>query len=131
MMRVVQHEMGASRRSMQDMFDAVINDGIKRGQGYEDLKNLASITSSVGFEDVSTDVVSSDRVSETRPDFNRAVVGAIGGMMEMFKKMDGGQGYWNSEEPAKMLENVTNDAKDGKAYYRAELMVVTARKGSG
>lgn len=113
---------------MQDMFDTVINDGIKRGQGYEDLKNLPSIASNVGFEDVSTDVVSSDRVSETRPDFNRAVVGAIGGMMEMFKKMDGGKGYWSSDEAAKMLADVTKVASDGKAYYRADLNVVTAQR---
>jgi len=112
------------------MFDMVIKEGKKRGQGYEDLKNLPSIASSVGFEDVRTDVVSSDRVSETRPAFNRAVIGAIGGMMEMFKKMDGDQGYWSSEEPARVLEDVTKVTEEGKVYYRADLSVVTGRKGS-
>jgi hypothetical protein len=128
-MRVVQQEMGASTRSMQQAFDTVIHNGRKRGQGFDDLKNLASITSSVGFEDVTTDVVSSDRVSETRVGFNKTTLGALSGMIEMFKKMDGDEGYWSSDEPARMLEDASKDAEGGTAYYRAELNVVTARKG--
>jgi hypothetical protein len=88
-MRVVQQEMGASTRSMQQAFDTVIHNGRKRGQGFDDLKNLASITSSVGFEDVTTDVVSSDRVSETRVGFNKTTLGALSGMIEMFKRDTG------------------------------------------
>lgn len=127
-MRVVQNEMGADRVPMQDMFSAVIDDGIKRGLGYKDLMNLASITSSAGFEDVRTDVVGSDRVSETRPDFTKVVVGAIDGMMEMMKKTDGNQGYWSSDEAARAHEEMIRAAKDGKAYFRAEMMVVIAQK---
>ena len=113
---------------MQDMFIAVIDDGIKRGQGYEDLKNLASITSSAGFEDVRTDVVGSDRVSETRPDLTKVVVGAIDGMVEMIKKMDGDEGYWSSDEAAKMHEDMIQDSKSGKVYFRFEMMIVSAQK---
>jgi hypothetical protein len=127
-MRVVQNEMGADRLPMQDMFNAVINDGIKRGQGYEDLIKLESITSSAGFKDVRTDVVASDRVSKTRPDFTKVVVGAIDGMTEMMKKMDSNQGYWSSDEAARAHEEMIKAAKDGKAYFRAEMMIVSAQK---
>jgi len=113
---------------MQDMFKAVIDDGIKRGLGYEDLKNLESIASRAGFEDVQTDVVGSDRVSETRPDLTKVVVGAVGGMVEMMQKMDGGKGYWSSDEAAKMHEDMVKDAKSGKAYFRFEMMIMSAQK---
>jgi hypothetical protein len=127
-MRAIQNEMGANRQRMQDMFIAVIDDGIKRGQGYEDLKNLASITSSAGFEDVRTDVVGSDRVSETRPDLTKVVVGAIDGMVEMIRKMDGDEGYWSSDEAARMHEDMIQDSKSGKVYFRFEMMIVSAQK---
>jgi hypothetical protein len=114
---------------MQQAFDTVIDNGRKRGQGFDDLKNLASMVSSAGFEDVTTDIVSSDRVSGTRAEFNKTTLGALVGMIEMFKKMDCDEGYWSSDEPVKMLEDANKDAEGGKAYYRAELNVVTARKG--
>jgi hypothetical protein len=122
--------MGANTRAMKDMFTAMIDDGVKHGQAYEDVKELASIVSSAGFEDVDTDVVSSDRVSEMRLDYSRISVRAISHIMEMYQKRDGGKGYWSSDEAAKLLEQAYKDVESGKAYYRAEFSVVTARKGS-
>jgi len=128
--KVSQNEMGANTRAMKDIFTAMIDDGVKHGQAYEDVKELASIVSSAGFEDVDTDVVSSDRVSETRLDYSRISVRAISHIMEMYQKRDGGKGYWSSDEAAKLHEQATKDVESGKAYYRAEFNVVTGRKVS-
>jgi hypothetical protein len=128
--KVVQNEMGASTRAMHDIFTAMVDDGVKHGQAYEDVKELASIVASAGFEDVNTDVVSSDRVSETRLDYGRITVRAISHVVEMYQKRDGGNGYWSSDEAAKLLEQAYKDVESGKAYYRAEFNVVIARKGS-
>jgi hypothetical protein len=128
--KVVQNEVGASTRAMHDIFTAMVDDGVKHGQAYEDVKELAAIVASAGFEDVNTDFVSSDRVSETRLDYSRISVRAIGHIVEMYQKRDGGKGYWSSDEAAKLLEQAYKDVESGKAYYRAEFNLVTARKGS-
>jgi hypothetical protein len=116
-------------RPIQDLWTSIIEDGKKRGQGYDDLEHLASITSSVGFEDVRVDAVSSDRVSDMRPGYNTAILGGMKGMMDMFNKADGGKGYWSSEQPVKMFENATKEVEGGGAYFRTELNVFTGRKG--
>jgi hypothetical protein len=115
---------------MKEIFTAMVDDGVKHGQAYEDVKELASIVASAGFEDVNTDVVSSDRVSETRQDYSMISVRAVSHVVEMYQKRDGGKGYWSSDEAAKVLEQAYKDVESGKAYYRAEFNVVTARKGS-
>jgi hypothetical protein len=84
--------------------------------------------SKVGFEDVIVDVFSSDRVANTRNEFNNSMTGAFAGMMIMFVKVDGEASYWGSEAAAQLYADAASELANGKSYYRVELNVVCAHK---
>lgn len=127
-MKAIQNIPGVSIHAAQQLRDQIIQEGSKRGQGYEDVQNLASTVSSAGFRDVSKDVFSSDRVASTRDGFNKTILGATAGMMKMFAKADGEASFWNSEAADQLHADATSELADGKAYYRVEINVVYARK---
>lgn len=120
---------GVSIYAAQQLAEQITEDGRKHGQGWDDVPNLASTMSSAGFEDVSVDVFSSDRVASTRDGFNNTIIGALAGMMKMFVKVAGEASFWNSEG-AQLHADAASELANGKAYYRAEINVVYARKAT-
>ncbi|KAG9734425.1 hypothetical protein KCU73_g10774, partial [Aureobasidium melanogenum] len=125
--KVVQNMPGASISAARELSEQIVHHGRKSGQGWDDVQNLASTMSSVGFKDVSVDLFSSDRVASTREGFNESIIGALAGMMKMFVKADGEASFWN-EAGAQLHADAASELADGKAYYRAEINVVYARK---
>ena len=127
-MSVLQSEPGVSREALDKMIRTMVSDGLKRGQGWNEVLKLPSVATNSGFAEVHTDVFSSDRLSDTRDDFSKVCMGALDGITEMFKKMDGGSGYWASEDAVKLHEAAAKEVQGGKVYIRADLQVVYARK---
>lgn len=127
-MSVLQHEPAASREALEKVIRTLVQDGLERGQGWDEVLKLPSIAANSGFAEVHTDVFSSDRDSSTREDFTRVCMGALDGITEMRKKMDGGKGYWVSDDAARMHEAAAQEAQGGGIYIRADLQVVHARK---
>ena len=127
-MSVLQSEPAASREAFDKMIRAIIQDGLNRGQAWDEVPKLPLIAVNSGFADVHTDVFSSDRVSDTREEFSKIGMGALGGITQMFKKMDGGSGYWASEDAAKLHEAALREVQGGRVYIRADLQVVYAQK---
>lgn len=127
-MRVVQNKPNVSINAAKTILEQILEEGKNHGQGMEDVPNLASTISSVGFNDVSVDVFSSDRVAETRNDFNNSIIGAFAGMMKMYVKADGKSSFWASEAGVQLHADAAAEVADDKAYYRAEINVVSARK---
>lgn len=118
---------GVSISAARELSEQIVQYGRKSGQGWDDVQNLASTITDVGFGDVSVDVFSSDRVASTREGFNDSIIGALAGMMKMFVKADGEASFWN-EAGAQLHADAASELADGKAYYRAEINVVYARK---
>lgn len=83
--------------------------------------------SSVGFSDLCTEVFASDRVASTRQGFSDSVIGALAGMIKMFVKAEGEDSFWTGEGQ-KLHADAAKELADGKAYYRADINVVFARK---
>lgn len=127
-MQILQNEPSASREASINLIKNLVKHGLKRGQGWEEVRMLPSIASTAGFTDVRTDVFGSDRVSSTRHEFSKVCMAALGGIAEMHKKMDGGSGYWASDEAAKLQEAATQELRSGKIYLRADLSVVYAQR---
>lgn len=127
-MRVVQNKPNVSIHAARRILEGMLEEGKSHGQGFEDVQNLASTISSVGFEDVSVDVFSSDRVADTRNAFNNSIIGAFAGMMKMFVQANSKSGFWASEEAAQLHVDAAAELANDKAYYRAEINVVCARK---
>ncbi|KAG9660275.1 hypothetical protein KCU64_g3297, partial [Aureobasidium melanogenum] len=125
--KVVQNMPGVSISAARELSEQIVQYGRKSGQGWDDVQNLASTMTDVGFGDFSVDVFSSDRVASTREGFNDSIIGALAGMMKMFVKADGEASFWN-EAGAQLHAGAASELADGKAYYRAEINVVYARK---
>ncbi|KAK5999354.1 hypothetical protein QM012_005572 [Aureobasidium pullulans] len=126
--KVVQNMPGVSINAARQLQEQITQDGRDHGQGWDDVRDLASTMSSAGFGDVSVDVFSSDRVASTRDGFNKSVLGAVAGIMKMFVKADGESSFWNSEPGLQMHADATSELANDKAYYRTEINVVYARK---
>ena len=127
-MKVVQDRPGASTRAAKEFFDRLCTEERAHGQGIDDVPHLASYLSKAGFKTVNVDVFSSDRVASTRNAFNDAMIGAYHGVTTMFIKSDGEKSFWNTEAAAKLLADAISELSDAKAYYRAEIPVVSAQK---
>ncbi|KAG9599070.1 hypothetical protein KCU77_g394, partial [Aureobasidium melanogenum] len=125
--KVVQNMPGVSISAARELSEQIVHHGRKSGQGWDDVQNLASTMSSVGFKNVSVDVFSSDRVASTREGFNDSIIGAAAGMIKMFVKADGEASFWNGAG-AQLHADAASELADGKAYYRAEINVVYAPK---
>ncbi|KAG9605195.1 hypothetical protein KCU77_g158, partial [Aureobasidium melanogenum] len=125
--KVVQNMPGVSISAARELAEQIVHHGRKSGQGWDDVQNLASTMSSVGFGDVYVDVFSSDRVASTREGFNDSIIGALAGMIKMFVKADGETSFWNGAG-AQLHADMVSELADVKAYYRAEINVVYARK---
>ena len=125
---MVQNKPSVSIRAARHIAQKITEEGKRHGQGFEDVQNLASTVSSVGFRDVSVDVFSSDRVADTRDEFNNSIIGALAGMMKMFVQVDGKSSFWASEEAVQLHMDAASELADDKAYYQAEINVVCARK---
>lgn len=127
-MKVVQSIPGASTRAAQEFFDRLCATERAYGQGIDDVPHLPAYLSNVGFQNVSTDVFSTDRVASTRNAFNNSMMGAYAGVTKMFIKNGGEGGFWNTEAAAQLYKDGVAELADGKAYYRAEIFVVAAQK---
>lgn len=127
-MEILQNEPSASREASVNLIKNLVRHGLERGQGWEEVLMLPSIAGAAGFADVKTDVFGSDRVSSTRHEFSKVCMAALSGIAEMHKKMDGGSGYWASDEAAKLQEAAAQELSSGKIYLRANLSVVYAQR---
>jgi hypothetical protein len=97
-------------------------------QGLDDVPHLPSHMSKAGFEDVTVDIFGTDRVANTRIDYNKSIVGAFAGITKMFVKFEGGTGYWTSEAAAKLAADAESELINGDAYYRGNIILVSAHK---
>ena len=127
-MKVLQSLPGTSTRAAQEYFNRLCAEERAHGQGIDDVPHLPSYLSNVGFQNVNVDVFSSDRVASTRNAFNDAMIGAYHGVTTMFIKSDGEKSFWKTEAAAKLLADAVEELSDAKAYYRAEIPVVSAQK---
>jgi hypothetical protein len=127
-MKVLNHVPGASRHASERLRDTVIEDGLKRGQGWYEAAKLVSTLTGAGFGRVYEDVFSSDRISGLRGEYSDTFVGALAGAIEMFKRNDDGKGYWSSGAATDLLKEANRELEDGKIYFRVELIVVYAQK---
>ncbi|KAH0365984.1 hypothetical protein KCU65_g5748, partial [Aureobasidium melanogenum] len=125
--KALQSMPGVSISAARELSEQIVHHGRNSGQGWDDVQNLAFTMSNAGFKDVYLDVYASDRVASTRQGFSDSVIGALSGMIKMFVKAEGENSFWTGEGK-KLHADAAEELKDGKAYYRAEINVVFARK---
>jgi hypothetical protein len=125
---VIHNTPGAPKHATELIFERVITDGLKRGQGYADVQILDSIVSKAGFDTVNLDVFSSERDNTTHESFNQAIMGALSGIITMFGMADNGKGFWSSDTAADMYQRAVSELTDAKIYFRVEMWITYAQK---
>jgi hypothetical protein len=80
---------------------------------------------------VNEDIFATDRVASTREAFSKVCEGAFEGMITMKVKFDEASGEsskWSSQEKKELFNEMVKELEGGKAYYWAEIKVVSGRK---
>jgi hypothetical protein len=126
-MQVLQNVPSASTKFSKQL----VRDGLelaqRRGTMFDEPKQLPSILSSAGFEEVVEDVFGTDRVAELREGFTAAAFGALHGIMKTVIRAGQAPG-WAEKMVDGMFERAQRETEGGKVYARSNVHVALGRK---
>ena len=94
--------------------------------GANNVVELGNMLASVGFEDVREDVVSSDRVAETREGATTAVLQSLLPVLRRFARQDGF--CLTPEEVEDLVQGAEEEIKHGKVYGVFDMHIVMGQK---
>lgn len=128
-MQFLQNVPDASTSAYSQLIKFVFTEQNKDGKMLDDVVQLAQTVQAAGFEDCSEYIFSSDRAAETRQGMSEVVHGAVCAIVRHSVQGNAGSG-WTLEKVDELAERAWRELKDGKAYTRWDMHLVTGRKAA-
>lgn len=126
-MEFVQNAPGASIENGTLAKKAVMDTLAEQGKMLDNVRRLRETVQAAGFESCEEDVYSTDRSPEVRGPLMEIQFGAIQAIGRGLAEKDP-RFPMSKNEYEEVLRKTEGEMKDGKAYYRWDMRVVTARK---
>ncbi|KAK4540740.1 hypothetical protein LTR36_008955 [Oleoguttula mirabilis] len=128
-LQVLQNAPAAPPSACRQLVALLLAGQAREGKMVEDVLRLAqTVRQAGGFQDCEDYVFSSDRVAETRGATNEIHHPAVGALARYAVQASPGLDGWTREKVEELMQRGSRELEGGKAYYRWDMHIVTARK---